>query len=70
MNRCAFVPAAALACALVFAPFALAQAAKPTPATPAASTAPAAPAKFVPAGQGDRVDRVIPGASKRSARTS
>ncbi len=65
MNRSVFVPAAALACSLVFAPFALAQAAKPTPATPAASTAPAAPAKFVPLVKGTAQVQYIPGASKR-----
>ncbi|HEY7285062.1 MAG TPA: hypothetical protein VH497_06460 [Vicinamibacterales bacterium] len=48
MKRCVFASAVVLACSLAFAPPALAQAAKPTPATPAGSTAPAAPAKFVP----------------------
>ena len=65
MNRSVFVPAAALACSLVFAPFALAQAAKPTPATPAASTAPAAPAKFVPLVKGTAQVQYTPGASTR-----
>jgi len=65
MNRCAFVSAAVLVCALAFSPVLTAQTAKPTPATSSGSTAPAAPAKFVPMVTGVASIEVIQSPPKR-----
>ena len=65
MNRCAFVSAAVLVCALALSPVLTAQTAKPTPATSSGSTAPAAPAKFVPMVTGIASIEVIQSPPKR-----
>ena len=64
MKRCAFVFAAALVCALAFAPAAFAQAAKPTTAAPT-QTAPAVPAKWIAPVKGLASIEMIEGATKK-----
>ena len=65
MNRCVFVPAAVLACSLVFAPSRWRRPPSRRRRRPSGSTAPAAPAKFVPLVKGIAQVQYIPGASKR-----